>query len=451
MVNLLATARDFAERSEPWFRERLEVLVGHRTISPGGGNDAAILAGAQAAVGMMAEAGAAAELVPTRGTPGILGRFAHDQPRLRVLIYNHFDVQPADEAAWEQPDPFRFEVHPHPERGFLYRGRGTTDDKGPALCALRAASHVAASGLPIDISLVWETEEEIGSPHFADILDAKAGELAPDFVIVSDTVWPNPNRPAISTGLRGGLSASVRLRTASKAAHSGMAGGVARNPLRELCRLAAAIEHATFWQDDVVPPSREEIDGFMACGFDPDYFRRAYGLERMETEIPLDMMLRLWARPTFEVLGIPGGYMGPGIKTALAPEAELKLNFRLVPDQAPRDLERRLRSFVADHCRDAEVEVHGYFDAYVVAPTGRFHEAIALGMEGAFGKKPVPIREGGSIGAVPIMAEKLKVPVHFLPLSLPDHGYHAPNECFDWRQGRGGIEAYVRLFARLAG
>ena len=137
-------------------------------------------------------------------------------------------------------------------------------------------------------------------------------------------------------------------------------------------------------------------------------------------------------------------------KSAIPPEAELKMNFRLVPNQDPRKLEQRLRSFVADHNRDVEVRVLGYFDPYSAPTEGRFHDAIATAMEGAFGKRPVTIREGGSIGAVPTMANKLGVPVHFLPLSLPDHGYHAPNEYFDWRQGRGGIEAYVRVFSALA-
>jgi acetylornithine deacetylase/succinyl-diaminopimelate desuccinylase-like protein len=449
-VNVLATAREYATESEPWFRERLKMLVEHRTISPGKVNDDAIIAGAEAATALMADEGAKAELVPTAGTPGILGTYGHDEPRVRILIYNHFDVQPADPEGWGQEDPFEFQVDKHPKREFLYRGRGSTDDKGPALCALRAASYVASNGLPLEIQLLWETEEEIGSPNFGDILEAKKDAIKPDFVIVSDTVWPNPDRPAISTGLRGGLSVSMRLRTADKEAHSGMAGGVARNPLSELCLLAAAMKHATFWQDDVVPPSPQEVRDYLACGFDPEYFRGAYALEKMETDVPLEMMLALWSRPTCEILGLPGGYSGPGIKTAVPPDAELKLNFRLVPNQDPRKLEHRLRSFVADHNRDVEVEILGYFDPYLAPANGRFHDAISDGMEGAFGKKPVMIREGGSIGAVPMMAQGLGVPVHFLPLSLPDHGYHAPNEYFDWRQGRGGIEAYIRLFSELA-
>src|SRR5690606_14235325 len=159
---------------------------------------------------------------------------------------NHYDVQPANAANWEQDDPFRFEVREHPEREFYYLGRGTTDDKGPALCALRAAEWVARHELPIEVVLLWETEEEIGSPNFEDILRARRELLAGDAVIVSDTIWPSAEHPAISTGLRGGLLASLRLRTAAKEAHSGLTGGVARNPLRELASLAAAIGNAEF-------------------------------------------------------------------------------------------------------------------------------------------------------------------------------------------------------------
>jgi acetylornithine deacetylase/succinyl-diaminopimelate desuccinylase-like protein len=445
-----ATAREFASGSEPWFREHLKLLVEHKTISPGRVDDRAILAGASAARDLMAEAGAQAELVATAGTPAILGHFGHERPRARVVVYNHFDVQPAEGIGWEQEDPFRFEIQPHPERGFLYRGRGTTDDKGPALCALRAASHIARLGVPIDVVLLWETEEEIGSPHFSDVLTTKRELLRPDLVIVSDTVWPSPDQPAMSTGLRGGLQVALRLRTARKPAHSGMTGGVARNPLRELCLLVAAIDAASFWKEDVVPPTESELRDFAASGFDPAYFKRAYALERLVTEDPVEMMLNLWARPTCEVIGIPGGYVGPGIKTAIPHEAELKLSFRLVPNQEPARLEQRLRAFVAQQNPDVEVEVLGYFGPYRVGASGSAHGAIASAMTEAFGRAPVMVREGGSIGAVPIMASQWAVPVHFLPLSLPDHGYHAPNECFDWRQARGGIEAYVRVFSKLA-
>lgn len=447
---LVADLPELAAGSEPWFRERLRTLVEHPTVTPGRPDDARVRAGAEAAAEIIRDAGGRAELIETSGTPAVLGRFAHPQPRAKVVVYNHMDVQPADPAAWDQADPFAFEVEEHAEREFLYRGRGSTDDKGPALCALRAAALVAERELPIDIGFVWETEEEVGSTNFEEVVAQTRDALKCDGVIVSDTIWPNATQPAISIGLRGVLQFMLRLRTGEKQVHSGLAGGAARNPVRELCELVTAINRARFWKEDVLPPSREEIAGYAASGFDLEYFRSAHALDKLETEVPLEIMLRVWARPTFEVHGLVGGHHGAGVKTIVPDAAELKASFRLVAGQNPHRVEARLQQFVSAINPDVELDVKGYLSPYPGVDRGRVHEAITAGMAAAFGREPVPVREGGSIGAVPVLAEQLGVPVHFLPLSLPEHGYHAPNEYFDWRQARGGIQAFAHAFAVLA-
>ena len=439
-----------ADESEPWFRERLQALVRHATVSPGKTDDKAILEGADAALAMMKEAGADARLVPSAGTPAVLGRFAHPQPKARVVIYNHLDVQPADDPSWTQSDPFDMEVDADDERGFVYRGRGTTDDKGPALCALWACKYVAERGLPIDVSVLWETEEEIGSPNFGSIVAAEKDVLSCDAVIVSDTIWPSSHQPAISIALRGSLQAVMRLRTGDKNTHSGLVGGAARNPVRELCRVATEVHAAEFWKQDVPTPDHEELAGFMRSGFDLDYFKNAHSLHSLESDVPIEVMLALWSRPTFEVHGITGGYSGPGVKTIVPYEAELKTSFRLVPGQKPEEIGAALEAFVAAIAPDVEVEVTGTLVPYLGHSSGAVHDAITEGFTATTGKSPVTVREGGSIGAVPILAEMLAVPVHFLPLSLPEHGYHAPNECFDWRQAKIGMESFVRTFEVLS-
>jgi acetylornithine deacetylase/succinyl-diaminopimelate desuccinylase-like protein len=440
----------FAAGSEAWFRENLKMLVEHRTVSPGKTDDVAIRAGATAACELMRSVGADAELVECSGTPSVLGQFRHPSPRARLLLYNHLDVQPAGGSEWRQADPFAFEVEPHAKREFIYRGRGSTDDKGPALCALRAASFVAQKRLPIDVCVLWETEEEIGSPHFAEVVQARREALSCDAVIVSDTVWPSDEQPAVSVGLRGSLMAQCRLHTAAAEVHSGMAGGVARNPVRELTRLAVALEQARFWREGVVTPTPAEVEDFVRSGFELEYFKRSFHLEKMETDIPIEMMLRLWARPTFEVHALLGGYAGAGVKTSIPEAGELKLSFRLVPDQEPELIARELVDFVRGHNPDVEVTIAGFLRPYRGVATGPVHDAIVEGLGDAVGRAPVRVREGGSIGAVPIMHDLLGVPVHFLPLSLPEHGYHAPNEFFDWKQARVGIEAFGRTFAKLA-
>jgi len=450
MTDVLTDLNAFVSDSEPWFRQALQRLVEQPTVSPGVSDFSAIVAGVEVARELLEATGASVEVVPSRGTPALISRFAHPAPKARLVIYNHFDVQPATAANWEQDDPFRFEVREHPEREFLYLGRGTTDDKGPALCALRAAQWVAQHELPIEVVLLWETQEEIGSPDFEDILEARRELLAGDAVIVSDTIWPSAAHPAISTGLRGGLLASLSLRTAAAETHSGLTGGVARNPLRELAGLAAAIEGAKFWRDGALAPSAEEVESYMRTGFDAEYFRSSHQLERLESEVPLEMMLRLWARPTFEVHGLVGGYVGPGIKSTIPGHGELKISFRLVPGQDPDEVLGRLREFAAGFNPDVEVVGLGSFEPYQCTTAGRVHEAIVHGMREGFGVEPALVREGGSIGAVPKMARVLGVPIHFLPLSLPEHGYHAPNERFDWKQAKGGIASYVHTFAKLA-
>jgi acetylornithine deacetylase/succinyl-diaminopimelate desuccinylase-like protein len=446
----LELLRSHVDASEPWFRERLRTLVEHRTVSPGSSDPAPIRAGAEAARAIMREAGAEAELVESGGTPAVFARFAHPEPRARVVVYNHLDVQPADES-WTQADPFVMEVHPDPDRGFLYRGRGTTDDKGPGLCAVRAAAWIAEQGLPIDVGILWETEEEIGSPSFGDVVDAKRDALSCDAVIVSDTIWPSSAQPAISIGLRGSLQAVLRLRTGGKHAHSGLVGGAARNPVRELCLLATAIHQASFWREGAETPGESEIEGFLRSGFRLDDFKRAHALEKLESEVALENLLAIWARPTFEVHGLVGGHMGAGVKTIVPPHAELKASFRLVPQQDPHEIADRLRDFVGAFNADVEVEITGYLAPYRGRSDGRVHDAIAAALRDTTGREPVTVREGGSIGAVPILEQKLGVPVHFLPLSLPEHGYHAPNEYFDWQQARVGIEAWARTLAALAG
>lgn len=449
MSDVLADLPKFIADSEPWFREQLRALVEQATVSPGASDRAPILAGVEVAAKLLRECGAEVEVVPSGGTPSLLARFAHPAPKARLVIYNHFDVQPADPSTWTQEDPFRFEVQADAEREFLYLGRGTTDDKGPALCALRAAQWLQQHEVPVEVVLLWETEEEIGSPNFGDVLRAKQELLTGDAVIVSDTIWPSADTPAISSGLRGGLVARLKLRTAAKEVHSGLTGGAARNPVQELAALVTAIDKAGFWKEGVDPITELETEGFMRSGFDTEYFRSSHELELLETEVPLEIMLRLWARPSFEVHGLIGGYAGPGIKSSVPSEAEARISFRIVPSQDPDRLFEALQRFVSDFNPDVKLERFSSFRPYQGPISGPVHDAIVHGMTQAFGKQPALVREGGSIGAVPLMQEELGVPVHFLPLSLPEHGYHAPNERFDWKQAKGGIAAYVHALTKL--
>lgn len=395
--------------------------------------------------------GASAELVDTPGNPVVLAKFLTAPANATIAIYNHLDVQPAQEPEWVR-DPFAF----HVEDG-QYGGRGSTDDKGPAITALFAARYAIETGIPINIQFIWELEEEIGSPHFEDFLNVKGNELTPNSVLVSDTVWLSRGTPAIPYGLRGLQGARLILETAETDVHSGLTGGAARNPIGELCQvisrcydpITGRVNMPGFY-DDVVPVASEEMAGFLRSGFNVDKFMKDHGLRSLRTKDTREVLERIWCQPTFEVHGISGGYTGPGIKTVVPPRAEAKVSMRLVPRQDPLDKLRLLRAFVAEINPDVRVESAGSLRPYLGEFSGAYAEAARRAIQFAFGKEPAFIREGGSIGAVVSMQEHLKVPIMLIGLSLPEHGYHAPNEHYDWGQASGGIKALARYFSEIS-
>lgn len=397
--------------------------------------------------------GAEAEVFETAGWPVVVGTFRHPRATRTVTLYHHLDVQPANEPEWRS-DPFRMTIEP----GGVYRGRGTTDDKGPALAALLAVRLLKAADLPLNIRFVWELEEEIGSPNFEAFLAEHRERLATDSVLVSDTVWLSAGKPAAPVGLRGMLGVRLLLETGTRDAHSGLVGGVARNPLGELCQLISEIYEARTGQiripgfhDEVRPLDDEQREQFVASGFDAGRFQAAHGLTCLRTHDPREMTERLWARPTFEVHGLVGGYMGPGLKAIVPPRAEAKVSMRLVPDQHPETILERLRAFVAERAPDVRVEAGGMLEPFLDEPNEELAGALRVAMRFGFGADPAWVREGASIGAVVQMQRQLGCPILFLGLSLPEHGYHAPNECFDWHMASGGIRALGRYLVALAG
>jgi acetylornithine deacetylase/succinyl-diaminopimelate desuccinylase-like protein len=395
--------------------------------------------------------GAAAHIVETPGYPVVSGGWMIKKDYPTVTIYNHMDVQPAQEPEWRQ-SPFAFRN----DNG-LYRGRGATDDKGPALAALFGAAYAVEQGLPINIRLVWELEEENGSPSFAAALQNRAAIPRPDSVVISDTIWLSKSQPAMPYGLRGLLGARLLLRTGDKDAHSGVTGGAARNPLAELMDIVHACVDAKTGQikipgfyEDVVEPTKEEIQSFLRSGFQVNRFKQAYGFNSLRTENPAEVMRRIWAAPTFEVHGLTGGYHGPGVKTVVPGHGELKVSMRLVPNQTPEKAFALLKKHVAKLNPAVKVEREGMLQPFRGVFDGPYVEAVTCSVKAAFGKEPAFIREGGSIGAVVTMQKTWDVPILFMGLSLPEHGYHAPNEYFDWGQASGGMKAFVHYFGALA-
>ncbi|HEU4403122.1 MAG TPA: M20/M25/M40 family metallo-hydrolase [Candidatus Polarisedimenticolia bacterium] len=434
------------------FEDRLAHLVEIPTISMDPARRPDIERGAQAAADLLRECGAVAEVVPTSGNPVVVGEFRAGTLHPTLTIYNHMDVQPAQEPEWKQ-EPFHFRK----EEG-RYFGRGTTDDKGPALTALFAAKYAAENGVRLNIRFVWELEEEIGSPHFEEFIKGRLASLETDSVLVSDTIWLSRGKPAIPYGLRGMKPARLMLRTGGKDAHSGLTGGAARNPIGELAALITRLYDARTGQvkipgfyKDVVRPSAKEVKSFQSSGFDLKKFQAAHELKSLRTKNPREVMLRIWASPTFEVHGIAGGYQGPGVKTVVPPWAEAKISMRLVPKQDPRTIFALLKKAVAKVNKDVEVIEESGLGPYLGPFTGPYADAAREALRFGFGATPAFIREGGSIGAVVTMERYLKAPIMLIGLSLPEHGYHAPNENYDWGQASGGIKSFVKYFSDIAG
>jgi acetylornithine deacetylase/succinyl-diaminopimelate desuccinylase-like protein len=310
----------------------------------------------------------------------------------------------------------------------------------------------------VNVKFLWETEEEIGAPHFAETLKAIGPAAAADAVVVSDTVWVSRGRPSLSAGLRGLQRLTFHLETAQTDQHSGTTGGAARNPVAELCQLTAEIFDARTgrvripgFYDDVEKLTRQQLADFAAAGFSVKGFMKDHGFRSIRTKDPVEVMKRLWARPTFEVHGLVGGYTGPGVKTIVPPRAELKCSVRLVPDMKGERVVKLVKDFVKSRNPDVRVVGGSCAGAYKGITSGPYVEAAQRAVKFAFGRQPVFVREGGTIGAVLSLQQILKRPIVFMGLSLPDHGYHAPNENFDWGQAGGGIVAFARFFEEVAG
>ena len=435
----------------PQFEDVLGQAVEIPSVSSDPGRKKDIDRMATVAAQCLRSLGARARIVTTNGYPVVSGGWQVGKQYPTLTIYNHLDVQPAQEPEWTQA-PFVFR-----KRGDTYRGRGTTDDKGPALAALLAGKYAVEQGVGLNIRFLWELEEEIGSPNFQDALDQRSAVPRPDSVLVSDTIWVSRQRPAISTGLRGLLAARLTLRTGTTDVHSGLTGGGARNPLAELCEAARSCVNARTgrvtipgFYDEVIPPTAEEMKQFLSSGFQVERFKKAYGFRSIRTRNRADLIQRIWTSPTFEVHGLVGGYTGTGVKTVVPPFGELKVSMRLVPNQQPTTILARLKAHLRKLNPDIRVEAEGQLEPFRGMTQGPYADALRQAMRTGFGKTPALVREGGSIGAVSLMERAWKVPVLFCGLSLPEHGYHGPNENFDWGQASGGIRTFVDYFSRLA-
>jgi acetylornithine deacetylase/succinyl-diaminopimelate desuccinylase-like protein len=398
-----------------------------------------------------------AELLPTGGHPAVYAERIVDPALPTALVYGHHDVQPVDPLEeWVSP-PFE----PQVREGALY-ARGAVDDKGQVWMHLKAVeAHLRVrGGLPLNLKLIVEGEEEIGSVNFDALVGRERERLRADVAVVSDTPIFARGVPSLCTGLRGLTTVEVEVTGPALDLHSGNFGGAVANPVEVLARMLAGLKDPVTgrvtvpgFYDAVREPSAEERAELASLPFDEGAFLgEAGGAPATVGEEGWSTLERLWVRPTLELNGIWGGYSGPGSKTIVPARAGAKISCRLVPDQEPG----RVAELVAGALRAAappQVRVR------VVAGTGgrpvvtpRDHPALdaaRAAMRHGFGEDPALIRIGGSIPPVATFQEVLGIPGLLIGVGLPDDQIHAPNERFDLDQYARGVRVIARLWDEL--
>ncbi|MFG1424738.1 M20/M25/M40 family metallo-hydrolase [Roseixanthobacter glucoisosaccharinicivorans] len=415
---------------------------------------------AKFAADSLVELGFSAKVHETTGHPVVVGRTDTGAAR-RVLFYGHYDVQPVDPLElWDSP-PFDPQIRTSPDGRLQIVARGASDDKGQVftfLEALRAHRDITGA-LPVDVTVMLEGEEECGSPSMPAFLKAHGGELGADVALVCDTGMWDRDTPAITTALRGMLHAEIIVTGASRDLHSGLFGGAARNPLHVLSRLIADVHDAKGrvtipgFYDDVREPTPAVRAQWEALGLTAEAFLGPVGLSISTGEADRMLIEQIQSRPTFEVNGLFGGYMGQGTKTIIPAKATAKVTFRLVADQDPKAIRAAFEAFVkaripAD-CK-LDLTLGEGSPAVMVPPDSPDLAKAAAALEAEWGVAPVTIGSGGSIPIVGQFKAALGMDTLLIGFALDDDRIHSPNEKYDVRCFRQGTRSWARILSALA-
>jgi len=377
------------------------------------------------------------EVIPTDNHPLVYADWLHAPGKPTVLCYGHYDVQPPDPLeAWLSP-PF----DPVVRDGNLY-ARGSADDKGQMYMHIKAVETLLALNgtLPVNLKFLIEGEEEIGGAAIAQYVAGNPAKLRADAALVSDTALYAENTPTLCVGLRGLIYLEVEAKGPSHDLHSGLYGGAAPNPIFGLMQLLGAAKDASGAiripgvYDDVDAPAPLEKESWASLPFDEDEFRRnEVGSVKLTGERGYSALERIWARPTFEVHGVAGGFTGAGAKTVIPAAATAKVSFRLVPKQDPAKVIAAFRKFVEDNTPEGlsiEVRTLSASPAILIDTNHAAIRIAARVFSEVFGRPTVFIRDGASVPIVGDFAAHLGVPSVMMGFGLPDDGLHAPNEKF---------------------
>ena len=438
------------------FEDELCELLRIPTVSADPRHDADLRRAADWLVARFGGLGLAAERIETEGHPLVYAESPPVEGLPTVLVYGHYDVQPADPVEqWTTP-PFE----PTRRDGCLY-ARGATDDKGQMLTHVNSVeAWLKVEGrLPVNLKFLIEGEEETGSESLAAYLRTGAERLACDCIVISDCAQFGPDRPAITYGLRGIAYYELRLSGPKRDLHSGSFGGTVANPANALARMLAELVddrgrvRIPGFYDDVEPLSDRERESLAQLEFDEPRYLAELGVEAGTGEEGYTLLERRWARPTYDVCGLWSGYQGDGAKTVLPAAAGAKFSFRLVPRQRPERVTELLKRRLAELCppgvRMELIDYHGS-QGLVVSLESPYIAAAARAIEGAFGRAPVFTRQGGSIPIVAALHDALRADVLLLGWGQDTDNTHSPNERFTLRDFHRGTHASARLWAEIA-
>jgi acetylornithine deacetylase/succinyl-diaminopimelate desuccinylase-like protein len=386
--------------------------------------------------------------MPTSGHPIVYAQSESGASLPTILIYGHYDVQPADDAKnWESP-PFT----PMLRNGAVY-ARGASDDKGQMFAHVKALqSYLAADGaLPVNVRCIFEGEEETGSQHLASFLIRNRATLYSDAALMSDAQMESA-RPAITYALRGSLTAELEVVGPSHDLHSGLFGGAIHNPVQALADLLARMHTADgqvaipgFYGPVRIPPERERLAMVKWGPLDEQICRDA-GVAQPWGERNYSLYERTTIRPDLTINGISGGYQGAGHKAVIPSRAKAKLSFRLVPDQDPAEVERLLRRYVSFNTPPTvrtAVNIHSKSKPVVI---DRTHPAIRAGVAACargFGAPPLLLRNGGTVPVVSLLEEQLRIPTVLMGFASPGDHLHGPNESFRLANYYKGIDSSI--------
>ena len=438
--------KDYQEKNKDRFLEELLALLRIPSVSARTENKNDMLTCAEAVKKSLLDAGATtATIYPTEGHPIVYGEKIIDPALPTVLVYGHYDVQPADPLELWNSGPF----DPVIKDGKIY-ARGSADDKGQFYMHVKALETMVQTGtLTTNIKFLIEGEEEVGSPNLATFVKANKALLDANVILISDTSMLSMENPSIDIGVRGLSYIEVEVTGPNRDLHSGVYGGAVANPITMLSKMIASCHdennHITIpgFYYDVVESTDTERAKMAEAPFDASEYAKDLGVQTLWGEKGYSSNERTGIRPTLEVNGIWGGYTGEGAKTVLPSKAFAKISCRLVPNQSSEVITEKIISYftsIAPAGVTVKASEHHGGEPYMTPIDSKEYQAAASAIAATFGKDPIPVRGGGSIPICALFEKELGLKIVFMGFGLDSDNLHSPNEKFDIVNFYKGIE-----------